>query len=267
MFQTGYRGYTTLSKGLPYYGGFCKWYYIAKEQILLWPAIDPATQYLSGEPIITGAWCGPVRVPNDTLGFDETSKRNGIGLYYQQKVSGFYPGDDPASRINLENMPHYEFVVVGKMRAGGMHLIIGNDHNGLTFDADYTSVGNASAGSNFSFTMDSLTRALILPSFAGETIPPPGTSGSSSGGSTGTATSGNDAEVLNYTSETTLQLQWTLARQNRFGTFPSFEVWYTENGVLRLNTNAVITVDALPPNTSLFTITFNAPGPGIVVIK
>ena len=114
MLQTGYKGFTTLAKGLPYNGGFCKWYYADKAQLLSFPAIDPLTQYLSAEPLISGSWHGPVQVPNDQLGFEETPKRDAAGLYWQHKISGFHPGDNPASRINLENLHFYELVVVVK---------------------------------------------------------------------------------------------------------------------------------------------------------
>ncbi len=266
MYQTGYKGYTMLSKGLAYNGGFCKWYYIAKEDITAFPSIDPATQFLTGEPAISGAWCGPVHVPNDTLGFEEPIKRDVRGQYYLPKISGFYPGDSAGSRINMENMPYHQFVVVGKMRAGGMYLVIGNNVHGLTFDADYKSAGNASAGTEFSFSMESLTKALILPSFAGDNlILPPGSTGNSGG--SGGSSPDVEPEIFSYSSQQTMNIEWNEARRQRFGAFPTIEVWYTENGIAKLNTGAIIQVDAFPPDTTLFTLSLNAPGPGIVVLK
>lgn len=265
MFQTGYLGYTTFSKGLPYNGGFCKWWYIAKEAITSFPAINPVTQYLAAEPAVSEPWRGPVRVPQDQLGFAETLKRNSIGLYYQEKVSGYYPGVDPASWINLENMAYHEFVIVGKLRAGGMHLVIGNDQYGLILDAAFESAGNASAGTTFSFSGDLLNKALVLPSFTGtNVILPPGTTGT---GTTPIPDDMREPEIFPFDQETQITIEWDATRKLRFGAFPVVEVWYNEDGALRLNPNAAITVDAFPPNTTLFTVALNAPGPGIVMIK
>lgn len=271
MFQTGYKGYTTLAKGLPYMGGFCRWYYVDRAQLVSFPAVDPATQYLSAEPPIIGAWCGPVMVPNDQLGFEETPKRDGAGLYFQHKVAGFHPGDNAASRINQENMHWYEFLVVGKLRAGGMHLLLGSAEHGLQFDATYTSTGKAAAGSSFTFTGNLLNKGFVLPAFAGTNLIPAADAAAGAGGNTGGGLTDSNysqqQETFFYTSEDRIQIEWNAARLARFGAFPVIEVWYTEGGNLRLNNAPVITVDQAPPLTTLFTITINTPGPGFILIK
>ncbi len=178
MTQTGYKGIITFHSQLSFTGGFCQWWYTPKENIRVWPAIDCATQYLLAEPtLIAGAtWFGPVKVPDGQLGFQEEPQQTKAGIYYKQKVSAFYPGDGPTSRINLENMPYAEFVIVGKMRACGIYLILGNKDYGLTFLPPYKSGEGAkhAAGTELSFLGESLNKALILPAFAAvNTTPPP----------------------------------------------------------------------------------------------
>src|SRR4051812_25162894 len=130
MFQTGYKGIQGFSTRLPYDGGFCKWYFTPKENISLFPEIDPATQFLSAEPVlIDGATWFIAKVPNNQLGFEEDLQQGKGGIFYKQKVSGFHVGDSGTSRVNLENMPHHEFVIVGKLRAAGLYLIIGDNIN------------------------------------------------------------------------------------------------------------------------------------------
>lgn len=275
MLQTGYKGFTTLSKGLPYNGGFCKWYYADKAQLLSLPAIDPLTQYLKAEPTISGSWFGPVQVPNDQLGFEETPKRDSAGLYWQHKITGFYPGDNAASRINIENLHFYELVVVGKMRAGGMFLLTGTPDHGLQFDAAYSSDGKKAAGNNFTLTANLLNKAFVLPSFAGSKLIPPadGNSGSGSGSSGGSSSSplpGGVVEPALYMfndNDNEVNIAWSEDMRARFGEYPLIEVWYNENGTYRLNTTPIISVDNMPPFTTLFTVTINTPGPGIIVIK
>jgi hypothetical protein len=267
MLQTGYKGFTTLSKGLPYNGGFCKWYYADKAQLVAFPAIDPLTQYLSAEPLISGSWHGPVQVPNDQLGFEETPKRDSTGLYWQHKITGFHPGDNAASRINIENLHFYELVVIGKMRAGGMYLLIGTPEHGLQFDAAYSSDGKKSAGNNFTLTANLLNKAFVLPSFNGTNIIlPPGSI--ETGGTPLPDDDMREPELFPFDAvQTQVSIDWNAARKQRFGSFPLIEVWYTEGNQMRLSTSPAIAIDALPPNTTLFTITINTPGPGMIVIK
>ena len=177
MTQTGYKGITTFHSQLSFTGGFCQWWYTPRESISLWPAIDPVTQYLLAEPTLNAGvtWFGPVKVPDSQLGFQEEPQLTKAGIYYKQKVSGFYPGDGAESRINLENMPYAEFVIVGKMRAGGIYLILGNKDYGLTFLPPYKSGEGpkGTPGTELSFIGESLNKAIILPAFAAVNITPP----------------------------------------------------------------------------------------------
>jgi hypothetical protein len=267
MLQTGYKAFTTLAKGLPYNGGFCKWYYADKAQLVTFPAIDPLTQYLNGEPLISGSWYGPVLVPNDQLGYEETPKRDSAGLYWQHKIAGFHPGDSPASRINIENMHYYEFVVIGKLRAGGMYVVIGDNNHGLQFDATYSSDGHKSAGNNFTLTANLLNKAFVLPSFSGTNIIlPPGYTPAEPAPLPDDDM--REPEMFPFDAvQTQLTIDWNTARKLRFGSFPLIEVWYTEGDTMRLSTSPAIAIDASPPNTTRFTVTINTPGPGVVIIK
>lgn len=263
MYQTGYKGIKAFSTGIGYGGGFCKWYYTPKEWIATWPVIDAATQYLKTEPtLIEGAsWFGPIKIPNNQLGFQETLASNAGGIFYKQKVTGFYPGDSGTSRINLENMPYHEWIVVGKQRAGGLFLILGNPERGLDFTTDYATGPGAKkvAGAEFIFQREALEKGLILPAFLGENVIPPD-DGSEDGGSGGTS-SGNDVEIIPFTDEATINIEWNPTRIDRFGVFPEIQVW-----VNKILTSVPISCDADAPDQTAFTVSL--PGvPGWIVLK
>lgn len=248
-------------------GGFCKWWCVPKEKIATWPAVDPLTQYLVTEPtLITGAaWFGPVMVPDDALGFEEPIQRNAAGFYYKQKVTGFYPGDDAFSRINLGNMPWHQYVIVAQMRAGGFFMLLGTQERGLQFDADYASGngGISTAGAKFAFTLNALEKGHVLLEFSeAPAIAPPGYQ--TPGEPTGTDTE-NQTEIITYTAaETTKVIEWTAERQAAFGLYPQIQVWV--DGPPAEMISAGIAVDAVPPAQTEFTITL--PGvDGFIVLK
>jgi hypothetical protein len=268
MYQTGYTGITTFSWQLPFLGGLTEWWYTPRDNINTFPAIDPATQFLASEPTLkTGkAWYGPVRVPDDQLGFEEPVQRNAIGILYKQKVSGFYPGDDQWSRINLENMPYYEYVIIGRVRAGGFFLVLGNDKKGMQFDADF-SIGNGAigtAGAKFAFSQMSMNKGLLMLSFSeSPNIAPPGFEPCD--GITNIVVAENDVEVIPFTSSDFIKtIDWTPGTDfpNRFGKFPEIQVWTNADGMIAVP----IAVDAPPPDQTLFTVSL--PGQdGWIVIK
>ncbi len=268
MYQTGYAGITTLSYGLPYTGGFCQWWYTAKENMLNWPAVDPLSQFLISEPtLIEGAtWLGPVKVPDHTLGFEEPIKRSQAGIFYNQKVIGLHPGDDAFSRINIGNMPYHEYVIVGKVRAGGFFLVLGNNDRGFKFDPDYSSGEGIKgiAGSKFSFTKQSLYKGDVLLSFsASPNTPPPGWYGvNTSGGIIDDGT--NKTEIIPFDTETIKTFDWTQERKDLFGAFPLLQVWKLGPPISYIN--VAIIVDAAPPDQTQFTV--YTPGvPGFIAIK
>lgn len=235
------------------------------------PSIDPTNQWLDAAPtLVEGAsWYGPVTVPDDQLGFEEISARGKAGPYYKQKVYGFYPGDDSVSRIKMENLPYYEVVVVGKLRAGGMWLILGTDQLGMQFDADFKSGPGAiaTAAHDFAFTIESPWKALILPEFNGDDTDDG--SGGGNGDDSGDCQCPNKDEIITFTElDVVKAFEWNDERKAKFGSFPLIEVWYndTDSGNKHL-ANVPILVDAFPPDTAEF-IVQNAGGmAGIIVIK
>jgi hypothetical protein len=127
MYQTGYKGISALANGLSFDGGFCKWYYTPRENLNGFPVIDPTKQWLLNEPALLEGktWYGPIVVPDDELGFEEITNRSKPGIAYKQKIYGVRSrAIAAATTINQENLPWYEFVLVGKQRAGGMWLIL-----------------------------------------------------------------------------------------------------------------------------------------------
>lgn len=268
MYQTGYKGVTTLSAGLPFNGGFCKWWYAKREDILAWPAIDPLTQFLSAEPSLKPGctWYGPVKVPDGSLGFEEPTKRSGAGIYYQQKVSGFHPGDDAFSRNNIANMQYHEFVVVGLKRAGGFFLVLGHKDKGFLFNHDYSSGKGrkSTAGSDIAFTLQSINNGLVLESFSMSPATPPPSYFTATGTVVGDA---NASEIIPFTdADATVDIIWNSVRRAAFGDMPLIEVWQINPGGDATLFNTTISVDAAPPANTSFTVYL--PGiAGFVVIK
>lgn len=264
MYQTGYLGVKAFSTGIGYSGGFCKWYFMPKEYIATWPDIDPLTQYLKTEPtLVEGAsWFGPIKIPNNQLGFQETLAISAAGNYYKHKVNGFYPGDSGNSRVNLENMPYHEWIIVGKQRAGGLYLILGDKERGLDFTTDYTTGPGPkkAAGTDFIFQTESLNRGLILPTFLGDNVTPPD-DGSGDGGGGSTTSNANDVEIIPFTDEESIDIDWNTTRIDRFGVFPEIQVW-----VGRVLVSVPISCDADAPDQTIFTVSL--PGiPGWIVLK
>ncbi len=269
--QTGYVDVLPFSKGLAFNGGFCEWWFTPKNNIQYWPLINPLNQFLDSEPsLISGAtWFGPIKVPNDQLGFDEAQKFSAAGIYYEQKVSGFYPGDSATSRINLENIPYHQMAVVGKMRAGGLFLLIGNEEYGLTFTHDYKSGPGVktTAGADFSFDYQTLHKGWILPQFQGMNVTPP--LNGSTGGSAGGNDDPNKTEIIVFTNVSNVTFPWNDTRKQKFGAYPLIEVWIDDipTGGQRALANVPITVNAFPPDTSLFSVNLTGIASGIIVIK
>ena len=271
MYQTGYKGVKQLPARMPFNGGICRFYYILTEYLNGFPAIDYKTQYLSAEPTLQPgfAWFGPLVVPNTELGFSEELKRDDAGIYYEQKFTGFIPGDSGTARVTLENMPYGQYVIVAKMRAGGLFLITGNNEVGLDFNNKWDTGAGAgkTAGADFTFTGQSLHKALILPVFLGENVMPPAASGS--GGSDGNSDIvSNETEIIYFNNVNIVNIQWSASRQLRFGQFPLIEVWYNDslNGQGIHLANVPIYVDAQPPNMQTLTVNTGG-GSGFIVIK
>ena len=265
MYQTGTRGVQPFSYGIPYDGGICRWWYIPWDEVEGWPAVNRLTQLLDGTIIVSTPWFGPILVPDDERGISERPKRTTAGLYYDQKVFGFYPGDSVDSRINIENSHHYEWIIVAKMRAGGMYLVFGSEAVGVELNQDYESKGDETAGGDFAFSFQSLNKAMILTTFdeTNVTSPP----GYTPAPVNPTQPQG-DMEEITYTNEQQVNIEWTPARLQRFGDMPVIQVFYTDpdDGVM-MNPTPIIRLNALPPAMTQITVKINAPGPGLITIS
>lgn len=273
MRQTGYLPIAPFSKRLSFNAGFCQWWYTPWQNIAVWPTIDPLTQYLSAEPtLVNGAtWLGPIKVPNSLLGFQELPQSDKAGIYYKQSVSGIYPGDSGSSRVNLENMPYNQFAVVGKMRAGGLFLLLGNEEYGLTFSHKYDSDKGAAAtsGSDFSFSYESLYKGAVLETFLGMNVTPPPDGSPGNGGGPGNGDGANKTRVIYFYNASIMYIPWDVAIQGDLGAFPLIEVWIddTTTGGQRALANVPIYVDAFPPDTTLITVELTGVCSGIIILK
>lgn len=179
MYQTGYLPLQSIGKAPgDYVGGFCRWWYTPIENILYFPGANPQTQRLINEPILKAgtSWYGPVNVPDEQTGWREKDADNKAGTYYKEEVTGFIPGAETKNHINLGNLAHHRFCVVGKLRAGSFYLIIGNEFAGLRLSHESGS-GKGSMdtpGTAITFTGDFDHKAQVLSDFSGgNAIAPP----------------------------------------------------------------------------------------------
>jgi len=267
MFQNGIIGIRGFHRGLPYLGGFCQWWFIPAAHVATFYPVSLITQKMETEPLLKAGknWMGPIRVPDKKLGWEESQERSKAGIFYRHKVSGFHAGDNGASRINLQNMAYPTYCIVGKLRAGGQYILIGNKYSGLSFDHTFKSGDNGSdgtAGSSFTFTGECSIKAVVLPTFLGGesdadfTYQPPVT------------LNPRPMEVINFTNVSQVIVSWNAGRIANFGHFPLIEVWI-DDGInpIYLDGTASISVDAAPPSQTAFTINLSGPVSGFIILK
>lgn len=271
MQQSAYTGIKNMYGQVPYLGGICRFWYALVNEVATWPTIDPATQYLTAEPaLMAGAtWRGPVPVPDAHLGLTETQENTAAGPSYKQQVKGNSYGDVPVHRVNFDNMAYGQYVLVGKLRAGGFFVLLGSADSPFNFDNDYTS-GNGSTADNaktqFAFTSESMQRALVMPSFLGQQsgfiVPPPG--GGGGGGTPGT----NEYELLYFTNVANYQFSWTSGRIAKFGIFPEIELYVTGPDGVYYKSPSQPWIDAAPGAgfTTMY-FDFGGPATGFILIK
>lgn len=266
MYPTPYLPLQSLGKAPEFYnGGFCRWWYTPIENIASFPAIDPTNQRLAGEPILHDGktWYGPVNVSDKYLGWKETQERSPAGIYFKEKVQGLVTGIESGSHVNLWNMAGHQYCIIGKLRAGGFYIILGNNEVGLDFDHETHSGEGAGGnpGSEFAFTGEQSFKTLVVSSFAGDnSLPPlsgePPVIGGDDGGCC-------EPEIIPFTDKGQILIAYTSARRERFGAFPSIDVWSDQGEGLEL-TPAQILVDAPAPNQTLFTIRISSGLDGFV---
>jgi hypothetical protein len=267
MFQTSFLGLAPLHNNTAYKGGFCKFWYIPFENTGVFPRVGP-NQQLVAEPVISpgASWFGPIWVPRDKLGFSERMRRSNAGVYYELKVEGVHMGDSSASRINLENMPYHKYLLVGKVRAGGFHMIIGTKESPCRFDTEFNG-GNSpaeNAQTTFAFYTEHISKAFILPSFTADTTAP-----GAGGGDGGDPNMANKKEIIPFVNQAAVSIPWTATRLEKFGSFPIVEVWI-EDGANPpfLNMGANIECDQPPPGFAELTVNMGNGAPsGFIVLS
>lgn len=266
--QTGYSGLNTLYSGLLYDGGFVEWYYIPKEKISVWPALKN-NQELVDEPQLVGgaSWFGPVKVPQSTVGFTEIQDLSPAGPFYKIQVEGIQFGEGRENRVILENMPYHEYIVVGKLRAGGFWILLGNKECGLQFGHKFdTGKGYFNTTKNeLAFSGESIHKGLILPSFElSPSTPSPGLPEVDPGAPAGDGA--NQTETIEFTGTGAVVIPWTTDRKAAFGNFPLIQVWFDDGTHFSL-ANVPIICDQAPPLTTSFTIDLTGFGNGFIQIK
>jgi len=269
MQQTAYTGIKNLYKGVPYLGGICKFWYIPVEEVDNIPGINPVNQYLLAEPELKAdkVWRGPVPVPDAQLGFTETQDSFAGMPFYKQKVQAQAPGDVPQQRVNLENMAYGQYLVVAKLRSGGFYLLLGSLESPMDFDSEFSTGpgSNENAKSKLAFTGESNFKALVIPEFQGDES---GWVHPCDGGGGGGGATGNDAEIIEITNESSKTVLWTITRAARFGVFPLVEVYLKDDTNTYYKADVQPYVDG-PPNISFTNMYFNFGGnvTGFILIK
>jgi len=264
VYQTAYSPLQTIGRvNVPYVGGICKWWYIPTEDIASFPAVNPVAQLLIGEPVLQPGkfWYGPVKVTDKQLGWEEDQQRSKAGIFYKQKIAGFIPGLNANSHINLHNHAYHQFCIVAKIRAGGYFIVLGNEETGMDLDANSTSGTGAmeAPGSRFSFTTESINKALILPAFTPFTGNMPELS------IYPVNQPGMEPELLFFTNTSSVNFPYDANRRSKYGNFPSIEVWI-DDAVQIYQAYPEILVDMPAPNQTQFTINIAGPISGFIKI-
>jgi hypothetical protein len=265
MFQTSYTGIKPLQRNYTYVGGFCRFWYIAVEDIAVFPRVSPSNQWLVDEPLLVAdkAWFGPIQVPKDKLGYVESMKKSKAGIYYETKVEGIHIGDSPDSRVNLENMPFHKYLVVAKVRAGGYYHLIGTDKSPLEFNADFKSgIGPIeTAQTILSFITEHINKAYVLPNFNADTIAPDTGGGGEDPGCM------NQKEIIPFEEQATVNIPWTPIRQSKFGSFPVIDVYVQEEGEPPTRVvGGSIEADQAPPAFTELSVKLGGNPSGFIVI-
>ena len=265
MYQTAYTGISNLLKAIPYLGGVCQFWFIPVNEVESIPNIDPVNQYLLAEPVLkTGkVWRGPVPVPDAQLGFTETQENAAAGPYYKQQLQAQHPGDVPAHRVNLDNMAYGQYLVVAKLRSGGFYVLLGSLDSPLNFDHDFSTGpgSNDDAKTKIAFTGESIYRAPVIPNFAGNDSgfitpcdgPPPSPP--------------NQSEIISFTAQTLVTIDWTPTRISKFGVFPEVECYVLGPDTLYYKAAVQPYIDAAPPSFTQLYFSFSGATTGFILIK
>lgn len=264
MQQTAYKGITNLYKDVPYDGGICKFWYIPISEVADIPAINPANQYTFDEPILLNAgsvWRGPVPVANTTLGYTETQEVYSGLPWYKQKVTATAPGNVPQQQVNIDNMAYGKYLIVAKLRAGGFYILIGSKQSPADFDSELTVDGKEATKHKLAFSVESLHKAVVLPSFAGDASgyiypcdgPPPG--------------GNNETEVILFTAATQQVINWNTTRIAKFGIFPEVECYIQDDTGAYYKSTVQPYIDTPPPSFTTLTFDFAGASTGFIIIK
>ena len=269
MNNTAYLPLSTIGQtGSTYDGGICKWWYTPIENLLGFPNIDPTTQQLEDEPRLqpNASWYGPVNIPTYEVGYEEPDSYSPAGIYYKQKLVGTIPGTNSQSHINLRNLSQKQFCVIAKLRSGGFYIVLGNDEFGMILSTQFTTTIGVkdTPVTKLVFTLDSIYKALILPSFYDDNSIPPNIGTVITDNGIGTTTTTPSLEVnFNATGDTIIY--WTASMVANYGDFPTIEVWAWDNQ----NNNyykADIPIDSVGDPPTQFTVR-NGGGLGKIIIS
>gem|GEM_PF-2614730 len=268
MNNTAYLPLSTIGQtGSTYEGGVSKWWYTPIENLEGFPMVDPNTQQLTDAPRLkSGAsWYGPVNIPTYEVGYEEPDAISAAGIYYKQKLVGSMPGANSQAHINLRNLSQKQLCVIAKLRAGGFYIVLGNDEFGMILSTQFsTTIGvKDTPATKLMLTLDSINKAMVLPSFYDDNSIPPNIGTVIMGG--GNVSTSTPSLEINFNATGDTLIYWTSTLATTYGDFPTIEVWAWNNDNNHYY-KANIPIDSVGNPPTQFTVR-NGGGLGKIIIS
>lgn len=137
-----------------YPGGLCSITYFKREDVAVWPTIDPSTGALKDTiQLHPGGTFYAIAATEKDRTFSEDEKSAPEGPYYEQKVSAHMAGNSAAHVLVLGTASFHQFGVIATDR-DGMQRLLGNEDSGCILSKSFTSSdldGSRSWQLNFSW--------------------------------------------------------------------------------------------------------------------
>lgn len=172
-----YLGIQHLDKPPIKVGGLCEFYFAKREDVELWPLLNPETNtYTTPILLREGATWYRCQVIDPERDYTEESKSGDAGPFVELKLGGFLPDDSPINTISVGAMAYHDYIILLRER-NGIQRLIGHEDAGAKFSHVYdSSDGDGTRGRRLQFTFKNPSPAGIYLSIVtanGDVINPP----------------------------------------------------------------------------------------------
>ncbi|MGN7786826.1 hypothetical protein ACTJIJ_19995 [Niabella sp. 22666] len=169
-----YSQISNINKTAPKPGGLCKIQFIAWEQILSWPNLNPYTNTITDDFVFKpGFQVFQLNVAHKDRVFREELKISPQGEYYDQLLACRGAGFNRSNNFILQAMAGGKFVVFFTDKYGDLK-ILGSQDCGAEFLYNYSSGDSVSTRSvSLQFKIESVSGAIVVDDFI-PTIPDTG---------------------------------------------------------------------------------------------